>query len=403
VVWDWWISSHCTDEYGNLYIGYVDESGFIGVLQKKPDGTTISHRLARTANNDDHNGAAVNLLSDGRLIVCSASGHSKDNKLFVLIAKESNTVSCEFSMQTVKLRQPSGYTYKTAYSQIFVNGDNVNVFFRCVVSHDGSNQTTWCSIRSANSGESWSLIRGIKQADLYARIVGTGDTLRVCFTKNPINTTNWIRSGVVDLANSVIKDNSGTTVASMSTVTNGLDDGTTATPDLLITESVPFVSDVLDADVEISSGRIRLLDVYPSTSGVSFIYASAIDSSLLNFKYYRRTGGQDTEVGESGKPFYLYSSYLPGAVFGNSVDDVVMCQNISGESDGAHDLIYAKITSGNIEKKTIASCDKMLIRPLFYNGGFVAVCIGIYNDTSTTSATGSFQNWKLMPLFETAS
>lgn len=405
--WDWWISSIAKDEYGNIYIGYVDENGNIGVMQKKTDGTCTYKTLGPTQNDDDHNGAAVTVLNSGRVLVVSSSGHSYDNTIRIYRSTSPYSVNCEFENLSVKLRQPTNTLYRTTYAQIFKDDINdvetLSMLFRCVVSeNDTTSAITYPVLRSTDGGSTWVLYRGFRKNDLYAKIVNTRTIglKRIYATSNPVRSANDIVTGLIDFAAMTVKDSAGATLYNLTEVANGVEDGTEAEAGSLI-EGLESIANSFSRVVNTSGGiRLRLLDAmeYAASSAIYCVYAKSVDTDYTNYKYYVNNNGIETEIGESGLPFYLYSSYLPGCAI-ESADVIYYAKNDSGVQDGAHSLHRVTINSGVVSSdNVIMRSESLLIRPIWADY-VIAILSGLYNDISAVGTEGSFRRWKLSPNF----
>ena len=405
--WDWWISSIAKDKYGNIYIGYVDENGSIGVLQKKTDGICTYKTLGPTQNNDDHNGAAVIVLNSGRVLVVSSSGHSYDNTIRIYRSTSSYSVNCKFENLSVKLRQPTNTLYKTTYAQIFKDDINdvetLSVLFRCVVSENGmTSATTYPVLRSTDGGSTWVLYKGFRKNDLYAKIVNTRTIglKRIYATSNPVRSANAIVTGLIDFAAMAVKDSVGATLYNLTEVANGIDDGTEAEAGSLI-EGLESIANLFSRVVNTSDDiRLRLLDAmeYAASSAIYCVYAKSKDTEYTNYSYYVNIDGTEIEIGESGLPFYLYSSYLPGCAI-ESTETVYYAKNDSGVQDGAHSLHKVTIDNGRVSSDEIVMrSESLLVRPIYINYT-IAILGGLYNDISAVGTTGSFRLWNLAPYF----
>ena len=393
--WSWWVTNTHVDKYGTFYLGYISNDGHHGIACRYPDGRVYHKNLGFSTNNDDHNAVSVNMLSDGRIVVMGTRGHSVDNKVIVYIAKEPYSISCEFEDKSFNISQPDDYTYKTCYSQQFIENDVIYNMFRLLEKKDDVTTTTWSIVKSTDFGNTWELNRFLVGSP-YVRmqnIVGESTLKRFCTCWNPAdNRRNVIRCGYVNLETGVIYDSDKTTVmGNMSTV--GYGEGVVDDTHEIVS-STAFATIVDDGGVD---SRTRLLAVLETDiNNVAVLWARSTDNTFLNYKYNRYLNGNSVEIGESGLPFYQYSGYISGADFGHNADVVYYGKNVEGTPDGMHEIHRVTVEDNAIKSDVIVKASKMMLsRILSFDGGNFVYNVGHYNDVSTPITTGNFVSWEL--------
>ena len=85
MIWSWW-SYPQVISYNNLqdnvYWGFTTSEGYSGVAEYN----NVSHKTTKTllkkvSEVDDHNGVAVTVMNDGRIMCVYSGGHNDDNEI----------------------------------------------------------------------------------------------------------------------------------------------------------------------------------------------------------------------------------------------------------------------------------------------------------------------------------
>lgn len=391
ITWDWWYTSSVSDKYGTAYIGYIAENSKCGIMMHKTDGNIFYKDLDTALNNDDHNPMGVAIDGDGYVWAFGTLGHSYSNKIAVYKAQSPFTIDCDFVDLSYTIPEPTNITYKCTYAQVFIYKDPVsNIeyitdFFRCV----STNGVCYGAIQSTDGGETWVLHGVTKYTDPYIKIVdcGNGKLGLVCVS-NPRTVTRTVNLGFIDIKTGAITDENGNSIASWSTPSGSTELWNSCTNNAR--EDFPVYHQPYDA-----SRRQRLLDARWVSNKIYLLMAVA-DSGSLDYTYYLYNGINDIQLGKSGLPFYLFSSYLPGMCFLND-NLIAICRNESGISDGTHSMYVYDIAGAIYNKRAIF--EHMGCRPIPAGNNKIAVSVGVYNDISTVSESGSFTQWKLNAQF----
>ena len=99
----------------NVYWGFTTSKGYSGIASYN----NITHKTNKTllkkvsqSDVDDHNGVAVTIMNDGKIMCAYTGGHNIDNKLHIRISDKKENIE-KFSKDIVL--SSSG---KVCYSQI---------------------------------------------------------------------------------------------------------------------------------------------------------------------------------------------------------------------------------------------------------------------------------------------
>lgn len=384
--WDWWIRAIDNDGYGNVYIGYVDEDGYIGALKRYTDGRVEYARIGKSYNNDDHNGAAVHILNDGRVLVIAAHGHSNDNRVMVYRSKRAYSVADGFDDFSFELTYP-GYTYYNTYSQCFEYNGVLYNFMRVVGRTNSTDSGGWGCVKSSDNGETWTFHTCIAYPDpylLFVPVKGDISKIRVICANNPSSGHSDYRGGFINLANNTVTDLSGSVIGRIQPIAGPIDP-TSAAPKNAMT----FIANGTQYN---SLGRLLDCAVTPENETVILVARANVDAS--NWEYKVVKDGVETKVGESGVPFGGAESssglhtYIGGAAFVETEDTILYSKAVEQTAEGRHELHIVDGGNDRIVKRS----DKLLIRPI-YKAGIVAAQSGVYGGFNT------FWDWHLSPVF----
>ena len=193
MIWSWW-SYPQVISYNNLqdnvYWGFTTSEGYSGVAEYN----NVSHKTTKTllkkiSEVDDHNGVAVTVMNDGRIMCVYSGGHNDDNEIHVRISNEQENIH---RFDTDVVLRSSG---KTCYSQIIEYENKYYIFYRV------SNKS-W-AYRYSPNGTKWSAEKIIITAKMqyYCKLMPTtaNGVIRICMTSNPDAEDANIRMGFMNL------------------------------------------------------------------------------------------------------------------------------------------------------------------------------------------------------------
>lgn len=130
MIWSWWsypqvVSYNKTQN--NVYWGFTTSRGYSGIASYN----NITHKTNKTllkkvsqSDVDDHNGVAVTIMNDGKIMCAYTGGHNIDNKLHIRISDKKENIE-KFSKDIVL--SSSG---KVCYSQIIKYQNKYYIFYR---------------------------------------------------------------------------------------------------------------------------------------------------------------------------------------------------------------------------------------------------------------------------------
>lgn len=193
MIWSWW-SYPQVISYNNLqdnvYWGFTTSEGYSGVAEYN----NVSHKTTKTllkkvSEVDDHNGVAVTVMNDGRIMCVYSGGHNDDNEIHVRISNEQENID---KFDTDVVLRSSG---KTCYSQIIKYRNKYYIFYRV-------NNKSW-AYRYSSNGTKWSAEKIIITAKMqyYCKFMPTttNGVIRICMTSNPDAEDANIRMGFMNL------------------------------------------------------------------------------------------------------------------------------------------------------------------------------------------------------------
>lgn len=193
MIWSWW-SYPQVISYNNLqdnvYWGFTTSEGYSGVAEYN----NVSHKTTKTllkkvSEVDDHNGVAVTVMNDGRIMCVYSGGHNDDNEIHVRISNEQENID---KFDTDVVLRTSG---KTCYSQIIKYRNKYYIFYRV-------NNKSW-AYRYSSNGTKWSAEKIIITAKMqyYCKFMPTttNGVIRICMTSNPDAEDANIRMGFMNL------------------------------------------------------------------------------------------------------------------------------------------------------------------------------------------------------------
>jgi hypothetical protein len=296
--------------------------------------------------------------------------------------------------------QTGSYTYKTCYSQIFkYNGKLFNFLrFGSIPSGESSGTYGYACLISTDNGSTWTAYKVFNNTDAYNGMAQCTDNpryIKVVVAANPAAGAFTFRGCYIDLSTYKIYDLSDTEIGSMITLNGGS----------IVDSGVANYDDMTALIAQTQNNlKGRLFYVAPTAKASTvFLYATALDTASLDFKYKRYVDGTVLELGNSGVGFGNVH-YISGACFGKDADTIYYAKATTTKADGAHELHRVKIAGGPVEKdEIITEASMCIIRPLFLGNGELATVVGHYNDQNANGTyNGSFTSWELKPLFTCA-
>ncbi len=212
MIWSWW-SYPQVISYNNLqdnvYWGFTTSEGYSGVAEYN----NVSHKTTKTllkkvSEVDDHNGVAVTVMNDSRIMCVYSGGHNDDNEIHVRISNEQENIH---RFDTDVVLRSSG---KTCYSQIIEYQNKYYIFYRV------SNKS-W-AYRYSSNGTKWSAEKIIITAKMqyYCKFMPTttNGVIRICMTSNPGSSDPNIRMGFMNLKTNEIYNSDNKTLLGKANV-----------------------------------------------------------------------------------------------------------------------------------------------------------------------------------------
>lgn len=218
MIWSWWYYPQVIS-YDNLqdnvYWGFTTSEGYSGVAEYN----NVSHKTTKTllkkvSEVDDHNGVAVTVMNDGRIMCVYSGGHNDDNEIHVRISNEQENIH---RFDTDVVLRSSG---KTCYSQIIEYQNKYYIFYRV------SNKS-W-AYRYSSNGTKWSAEKIIITAKMqyYCKFMPTttNGVIRICMTSNPDAEDANIRMGFMNLdTNEIYNSDNKTLLGKVNIPSNQFD------------------------------------------------------------------------------------------------------------------------------------------------------------------------------------
>lgn len=212
MIWSWW-SYPQVISYNNLqdnvYWGFTTSEGYSEVAEYN----NVSHKTTKTllkkvSEVDDHNGVAVTVMNDGRIMCVYSGGHNDDNEIHVRISNEQENID---KFDTDVVLRSSG---KTCYSQIIKYRNKYYIFYRV-------NNKSW-AYRYSSNGTKWSAEKIIITAKMqyYCKFMPTttNGVIRICMTSNPDAEDANIRMGFMNLDTNEIYNSDNKTLLGKANV-----------------------------------------------------------------------------------------------------------------------------------------------------------------------------------------
>lgn len=322
MIWSWWYTPQVISADGKIFWGFAENTGYSGIAQYDTNtGKTIKTFLKHVTSVDDHNGVALTLLDDGRILSSFAGGHNKDNLIHIRISNDPYNAE-RFDQEVLLVS--SG---KTCYSQIIQWNGKIYLFYRV-------NNNNW-AVRESTDGVNWSAetILVTSGEQYYCKFVPTTQDglFRIVMYANPSGKDTNIRMGFYQARRHQLLNSDAATV--------------------LGTGQVEFTN--FDILIERPEGLSqRLFDVAvtdPASPRILFTIFSN-SSTALNSEYYLYDAGTRVKICEGGHPL-MNPKYQLGASFVGT-DRIILSRN---ENDTDYIELYSISESGVTLTKSIYS------------------------------------------------
>lgn len=319
MIWSWWsypqvVSYNKTQN--NVYWGFTTSKGYSGIASYN----NITHKTNKTllkkvsqSDVDDHNGVAVTIMNDGKIMCAYTGGHNIDNKLHIRISDKKENIE-KFSKDIVL--SPSG---KVCYSQIIKYQNKYYIFYRV-------NNKSW-AYRYSSNGTKWSAEKIIITAKMqyYCKFMPTttNGVIRICMTSNPGSSDPNIRMGFIHLSNKAIYNSNNKTKLGTSNIS--------ATKFNTIIKNV--------------SGKTqRLFDVAITTPKKPLVLFTSFSNKTKakNSVYYVFDTNRTIRICNGGNPLWNPKYQLGASFVGN--DKIVVAR----EEHGYDKIELYNYSSGNI-------------------------------------------------------
>ena len=285
MIWSWWYYPQVISQGSNVFWGYATKDGYCGVAKYDTATGKIVNTSLKKASADDHNGLALTLLEDKRIMCVYAGGHNTDNEIHIRISDAPMDIA-SFGKDIVL--ESSG---KTCYSQIVYAQGKYYLFYRV-------NNNSWAYRYSAD-GLEWSDETILVKASMqyYCKVVKTTENnmLRIVMYSNPAATAPEIRMGFMDVEDNNIYGADGKTRL----------------------EIQGNAYDSFDVIQNVDKGKTqRLFDVaVTDIDKPKFLFATFTSKSLINDSVYRLyDAGKVYDICAGGKPLWD-PKYQLGAAF----------------------------------------------------------------------------------------
>lgn len=317
MIWSWWYYPQAISYEGlrkNLYWGFTTSEGYSGIAAYDCSAEMTSKTiLKKTTSVDDHNGLALSMMPDGRIMCVYAGGHNTNNEIHVRISNEPESIE---KFDTSVVLRSSG---KTCYSQILQYNGNYYIFYRV-------GNKNW-AYRVSPNGIDWTdeVILISSTVQYYCKFMPTTEDgiVRICMYSNPNNKASDIRMGFFNL-------NTGK-VYNADNLTE------------LGTENIPYTKFQIIIS-KIAGLTQRMLDVAVTEPGRPMIlYAVfSMDETLKSSLYRIYDGGNVMDICQGGNPLWNPKYQLGASFIGT--DRIILAR----EESGFDNIELYNYTEGNI-------------------------------------------------------
>lgn len=302
MIWSWWYYPQAVSFKrirNQLYWGYTSHDGYTGIAQYDYDTGNIIKNNLKKSDADDHNGIALYVFPNGRIICAYAGGHNVDRKIHIRISTTPESV--ERFRDVIDL-EASGLT---SYGQFIYYNDNLYLFYRV-------NNNHWVYRYSTDQGFTWSEETRIIITDIqyYCKFTPTseGGRIRITMYSNPGAEDSNIRMGFIGLTTGNIFNADNTTILGTSEInyTNF---------DIIIPNEVGKTQRLLDVAVTAPTRPLILYAPFTVTSQNDGVY-----------KIY--DAGTITVVQNAGEALW-YNKYQNGGAWIEN-NKLVICRGYMG-------------------------------------------------------------------------
>jgi uncharacterized repeat protein (TIGR02543 family) len=317
MIWSWWYYPQVVSYQGtenNIYWGMTTSEGYCGVAAYNYETkTTTKTYLKKVSSVDDHNGLAVTVMRDGKVMCVYSGGHNSDNEIHVRISDSAESIK---SFSTDIVLYSSG---KTCYSQILEYNNKYYIFYRV----DNKN---W-AFRSSEDGLVWTnetiLVTSLVQ--YYCKFVPTTEegVIRICMISNPTSSDPNIRMGFFNLNTEELYNADNRTVL-------GKDNVSRKSFDIIIKKPSNLTQRMLDVAVTTPENPMILYDIFSTEKE---------DRDCI-YKIY--DAGVVTEICHGGNPLWNPKYQLGACFLGN--DKIVVAR----EENGYDNIELYHYDNGNI-------------------------------------------------------
>lgn len=303
MIWSWWCYPQVVSYRGtqnNIYWGFTTNEGYTGVAayNNNTKKTTKTY-LKKTTSVDDHNGLAVTVMRNGKIMCVYSGGHNSDNEIHVRISDSVENIK-NFSTDIVLYS--SG---KTCYSQILQYNNKYYIFYRV-------DNKSW-AFRSSKNGLVWTnetiLVTSLLQ--YYCKFVPTTEDgiIRICMTSNPTSGDPNIRMGFFNLNTEKIYNADNKTELGKSSVSR-------KSFSILIKRPSGLTQRLLDVAVTAPQNPLVLYDTFST------------DKTDKDCIYKLYDTGNVTEIIHGGSPLWNPKYQLGASFLGN--DKIVLAREAKG-------------------------------------------------------------------------
>lgn len=302
MIWSWWYYPQVISDVSDgtkVHWGYATKDGYCGVAQYDEKTGQTKKTVLKKAAADDHNGMALTLLDDKRIMCVYASGHNVDNEMHIRISDRPLDIS-SFSEDIVL--ESAG---KTCYGQILRSSGKYYLFYRV-------NNSSW-AYRSSVDGREWTAETIVVKAPMqyYCKIAATttDEMLRIVMYSNPAQTAPEIRMGFLNTKENAIYNSDGKT---------------------RMLDSSNYYDTFQVIQNNESGKKHRLFDVaVTDVESPRFLFASFTKkTNVNNAVYYLHDAGKVYEICEGGR-YLMDANYQLGAAFVDN-DTIVTGRNQLG-------------------------------------------------------------------------
>lgn len=287
MIWSWWYYPQVVSDGDKVFWGYATKEGYCGVAAYDRATGTTNKTILKKAKADDHNGLALTLLKDKRIMAVYSGGHDENKEVHVRIS--ANPLDIGTFDQHIVLES----AHVTSYGQIVESQGKYYLFYR-------AGNRNW-AYRYSTDGINWSEENIFLKANTqyYCKVMPTTEDglLRIVMYSNPAGTDMNIRMAFLKTADNTLYNADMTTKVA-----------DTGNPQTVFTVLQPAPTG--ENQVQ------RLFDVaITEPSKPRFLYAVFNKKAKSNEStYYLYDAGKSVKICDGGKPLWD-PKYQLGASF----------------------------------------------------------------------------------------